>query len=203
VEIEPFLGLQNAMLAFGNIEPQPDFSLGGTYVGVPVKLAEPLGFESDKGCSDGLAGRKVGRVYLVELSASARHRLAGVLKGTIDEGRIARELARRIVGYVPGADCAVEDVWVWRGDVLENRLIEAKVFGQNVSRCASNPVVNVEGCAGLECQWFWSVTGWQRWIRTRPCRSRHRQTPKGTRSHPRALGLCELRPWGSTKYLHS
>lgn len=119
-----------------------------------MKLAESLGFESDKSCSDGLADREVGRVYLVELSASARHRFARVLKGTIDEGRITRELARRIVGYVSGADGAVEDIWVGRGDVLKNRHIEAKIFGENVSGSASNPVVNIEGCAGLECQWL-------------------------------------------------
>ena len=103
--------------------------------------------QPDEGRCDGLAGGEVGRVDLVELSASARNGFRLVLEGSVHKGGIAREVPGRSGGDILGADSAVEDVGVRLGHVVKDRRVQAEVLGHHIPRRMGNPVVDIEGRA--------------------------------------------------------
>jgi len=113
-----------------------------------MQLPQPPRLQPNKRSSNSLASREIGRINLVKDTALPRDRLGLVLQRLVYERRIARELPRRTVCHVLGADGGVEDVGIRRGDGFEDGGVEAKVLGEHVFGGVRDPVVDVEGCAG-------------------------------------------------------
>ena len=145
MEVQPLLGLQLNLSAEIRQLPRDGLS----YVGVPMKLAEPAWLEPDERRRERLAGGKVCRVDFVKLAPFSRHRLRLVLQRPVHERGIAREVSRRCWRDLLGANSAVEDARVRFGDIVKDGRIQAKVLGDNISRGMRDPVVNVERRADL------------------------------------------------------
>ena len=87
---------------------------------MPVELPQTLWFKSNKGSSNGLANGKVGRVNLVELSATTWNTLGLVLESAVDEGRISRELAGCSACHLLGADGAIDNIGVGSWELVKD-----------------------------------------------------------------------------------
>jgi len=99
-----------------------------------------------------------------ELATSARH------------GAVLGGLTRR----------AIQDVRIWSGNVIENRLWQSKAFGQNRFWGLREPVVDVEACSVRQCK---SGIHRQRMTRTYPARS------KSPSSKARRYSFSLSKPW--------
>lgn len=70
-----------------------------------------------------------------------------MLEGMVNVRAVTGELTIRSVGDILGADGAIQDVWVSGWKVIENRLVDAKILGQELSWGLRNPIVEVESRA--------------------------------------------------------
>jgi hypothetical protein len=98
------------------------------YIGVPVKFTQSLGLEFDDGGSDRLRNRKVARIDPAECSTVSRDRLRVMLIGMENIGRVPPESALGCFLSIL-TDGAVEDVWEFRGDLVEGVGADAEVLG--------------------------------------------------------------------------
>ena len=82
------------------------------YIGVPVKLSKTTWLERDKGGSDGLGRREVGRVNFVEAATFTRHFFTRVLQGVVNKAGVSSELTTAASSNSTVRDCAVDDVGI-------------------------------------------------------------------------------------------
>lgn len=120
-------------------------SIRFTHIGMPVELAQSTRFECHISGSNSLANREILRVNTAELTTRATNRLSIVLKGTIDESRIAARVGFGNIGYIAIADGAVDDVGISLRELVEDRFVDAEILGEDIFGGVSNPVVDVEG----------------------------------------------------------
>ena len=111
-----------------------------------MELAQTAWLEGYKRGGNGLGGRKVARVDDVKGASATGDLLRLMLESAVDEGCIAGEVPVVIGGDVLGSLGAVDDER-GRPEVLEYRLIDAEVSGNDITRRMAKPVDDVEGRA--------------------------------------------------------
>lgn len=110
-----------------------------------MELTQTAGLQRDKRRSNRLGDGEVGRVDLVELAAVATNLLWLMVGQTVHVGAVTRGVGVRRVSHVKVAHGAVQDVRRRRGKLLEDRLVNAEVFGDDVLGGVEEPIVDVEG----------------------------------------------------------
>lgn len=110
-----------------------------------MELPQATGLQCHKRGRERGADGEVGRVDLIEGTATAGHGLRLVLQRAVHVRAVARRLASGAALYLLGAHGAVEDVGVRVRDVVEGGLWDAEVLGDDVLGGVRQPVVDVEG----------------------------------------------------------
>ena len=111
-----------------------------------MKFTQAAGLERGKRSGNRLANGKVGRVNLAKLAAGAANFLRRMLQRAVHKGAIATGDGRDCAGDIVRAHRCIDNVRVRRGDISKERLVDAKILGQDVARSVCQPVVNVERC---------------------------------------------------------
>lgn len=112
-----------------------------------MKLAQSTRLQSDKGRGNRLADGEVGGVDAAELTSGASDLLWLMLKGAVDVGGGGIHVLIGKVNDIAVADGSVEDVGELLREVVEDRLVNAKVLGENITGRVGKPVIDVEGGA--------------------------------------------------------
>jgi len=103
-----------------------------------MKLSQTLGLEFNDGGSDRLRNWKVARVDLAECPTMSRNRLGVMLVCMEDVGRVSLQSALwGLLGVL--ADSSVENVWEFRGNLVECVGADAKILGQHFFRSMRDP----------------------------------------------------------------
>lgn len=94
---------------------------------MPVKLAKAAWLQGDKRGGNGLGGREVGGIDLVEGPTATRNLLAGVLQGAVHEACVSGEFTAAAGGDGAVRDGTVNDIGVRGGEVVERSDVDSKV----------------------------------------------------------------------------
>jgi hypothetical protein len=113
---------------------------------MPVKFTKTTRPEGNQSCSKSLGDWKVGRVNVTELACASWHWGGRLLKSAVDICAVAGELSIATRG-LKSADASIEDIRIRSGHSAKDRGINAKVLGNNVFGCMSEPVINHKGCS--------------------------------------------------------
>ena len=113
---------------------------------MPVQFSQATRFQIHHGSRYRGRNGKVTRINNSNRASTARCRIDFLLRKMIRVRAITRELsiwARCSVVFFHSLS-TFEDVWILRGDILENRRIDTKTLRKNRFWCMGDPVVDIE-----------------------------------------------------------
>lgn len=80
-------------------------------------------------------------------SAITSNLLGLMVEQVVHEGAVAGRVRSLSISHVALCNCAIDDVRVWRWDVVKNGFVDTEVLGKYALGRVREPIVNVEGCS--------------------------------------------------------